>query len=104
MEEHTTASGGSGLSLAGKDEPLLLELLHDHGDRWQITRGVSPADWIAVQHPAPTAAQQVLTAPTLTELSDKLSRQKAELESATPDALPPGFVRAVLDDSRYTAC
>jgi hypothetical protein len=101
MEEHTAASGGSGLSLAAKDEPLLLELLHDHGDRWQITRGVSPPGWIAVPHLAPTA-QQVLAAPTLMELSDKLSRHKVEQESATGDALPPGFVRAVLDDSRYT--
>lgn len=101
MEEHTAASSGSGLSPAGKDEPLLLELLHDHGDRWQITPGVSPTGWMAVPHPAPTA-QHVLAAPTLTELSDKLSRHKANQESATGDALPPGFVRAVLDDARYT--
>lgn len=38
MEEHAAASGGSGLSLAAKDESLLLELLHDHG-----TDGRSPA-------------------------------------------------------------
>lgn len=101
MEEHPAASGGSGLSLAAKDEPLLFELLHDHGDTWQITRGASPRGWIAVPHPAPTA-QQVLAAPTLTELSDKLSRHKAEQERATGEALPPGFVRAVLDDARYT--
>jgi hypothetical protein len=101
MEEQTAASSGSGLSPAGKDESLLVELLHDHGDRWQITRGVSPTGWMAVPHSAPTAGQ-VLVAPTLTELSDKPSRHNAGQESATGDALPPGFVRAVLDDSRYT--
>jgi hypothetical protein len=101
MEEHTEASGGSGLSLAGEDEPLLLELLHDHGDRWQITRGVSPVGWVAVPRLAPDS-QQLLAAPTLAELSDILSRHKAEQTSATGDTLPPGFVRAVLDDARLT--
>lgn len=37
-----------------------------------------------------------------TELGDRLTRHKDERDSAAGDVLPPGFVQAVLDDSRYT--
>lgn len=87
----------------GMDEPqpLLLELLRDHGDRWRITRSASPSGWIAVQFSAFTA-QQALLACSLTELSEKLSAHTGATESVTGDGLPPWFVRAVLDDSKYT--
>ena len=81
--------------------PLLLQLVLDHGDSWRITRSVDPSGWIAVQHSAVTA-QQVLLACSLTELSEKLSAHTGPPEGVTGDALPPGFVRAVLDDAKYT--
>jgi hypothetical protein len=87
----------------GMDEsaPLLLELVRHHGDTWRITRSVSPSGWIAVQHAAVTA-QLVLLACSLTELSEKLSSHEEVRESPVGDALPPGFVRAVLNDAKYT--
>ena len=81
--------------------PLLLELLQEYGDRWRITQSMSPVGWIAVQHSALTA-QQVLLACSLIELSEKLSEHRAVTGDARGDALPAGFVRAVLDDARYT--
>src|SRR5260370_36612968 len=81
--------------------PQLLQLVLDHGDRWRITRSVDPSGWIAVQHSAVTT-QQVLLACSLTELDEKLSAQTAPPESVTGDALPPGVVRAVLDDAKLT--
>src|SRR5258708_3063938 len=81
--------------------PLLLQLVLDHGDRWRITRSADPSGWIAVQHSAVTA-QQVLLACSLTELSEKLSAHTDAPEGLAGDALPPGFVRAVLDDAKYT--
>ena len=81
--------------------PLLLQLLRDHGGTWRITESVSPSGWIAVQHAAVTA-QQVVLACSLTEMSEKLSAQPGPAEGVTADALPPGFVRAVLDDAKLT--
>jgi hypothetical protein len=81
--------------------PLLLQLLRDHGGTWRITRSMSPSGWIAVQHSAVTA-QQVLLACSLNELSEKLSAHTGPPEGAAADALPPGFVRAVLDDAKLT--
>ncbi len=81
--------------------PLLLQLLRDHGGRWRITQSVSPLGWIAVQHSAVTT-QQVLLACSLNELSEKLSAHTGPAEGVTADGLPPGFVRAVLDDATYT--
>jgi hypothetical protein len=81
--------------------PLLLQLVLDHGDRWRITRTVDPSGWFAVQHSAVTA-QQVLLACSLTELSEKLTAHTGPPEGVTGDALPPGFVRAVLDDAKLT--
>jgi hypothetical protein len=81
--------------------PQLLELVLDHGDIWRITRSMDPSGWIAVQHSAVTA-QQVLLACSLTELREKLSAHTGTPAGVTGDALPPGFVRAVLDDSKYT--
>lgn len=81
--------------------PLLLQLVRDHGDRWRITESVSPSGWIAVQHSAVTA-QQVLLACSLDELSEKLSEHTSPPEGVVGDTLPPGFVRAVLTDARYT--
>ena len=81
--------------------PLLLQLLHDHGGRWRITESVSPPGWIAVPHTA-VAAQQVLLACSLNEMSEKLSAHTDSAEGVTADALPPGFVRAVLDDAKLT--
>jgi len=81
--------------------PLLLQILRDYGDRWRITESVSPSGWIAVRHSAVTT-QQVLIACSLSEMSEKLSAHTDPAERATADALPPGFVRAVLDDAKMT--
>jgi hypothetical protein len=81
--------------------PLLLQLLRDHGGMWRITQSMSPSGWIAVQHSAVTT-QQALLACSLNELSEKLSAHTGPAEGATADALPPGFVRAVLDDAKLT--
>jgi hypothetical protein len=81
--------------------PLLLQLLRDHGGTWRITQSVSPSGWIAVQHSAVTT-QQVLLACSLNELSEKLSAHTGPAEGVMADALPPGFVRAVLDDAKLT--
>src|ERR1700683_3990467 len=82
--------------------PLLLQLLRDYGGIWRITESVSPSGWIAVQHSAVTT-QQVLLACSLSELSEKLSAPAGQAEGGvTADALPPGFVRAVLDDAKLT--
>jgi hypothetical protein len=81
--------------------PLLLQLVRDHGDRWRITQRISPSGWIAVQHSAVTA-QQVLLACSLDELSEKLSAHTSPPEGVMGDALPAGFVRAVLDDAKFT--
>ena len=81
--------------------PLLLQLLRDHGGKWRITESVSPSGWIAVQHSAVTT-QQVLLACSLNEMSEKLSAHTGPAEGVTADALPPGFVRAVLDDAKLT--
>jgi hypothetical protein len=79
----------------------LLQLLQDHGSRWRITESVSPPGWIAVQHSAVTT-QQVLLACSLNEMSEKLSAHTGPREDGTAVALPPGFVRAVLDDAKLT--
>jgi hypothetical protein len=82
--------------------PLLLELLRDYGGIWRITESVSPSGWIAVQHSAVTT-QQVLLACSLSELTEKLSAHAGQADGGvTADALPPGFVRAVLDDAKLT--
>jgi hypothetical protein len=81
--------------------PLLLQLLRDHGGKWRITQSMSPSGWIAVQHSAVTT-QQALLACSLNELSEKLSAHTGPAEASTADALPPGFVRAVLDDAKLT--
>ncbi len=81
--------------------PLLLQLLRDHGGKWRITQSMSPSGWIAVQHSAVTT-QQALLACSLNELSEKLSAHMGPAEGVTADALPPGFVRAVLDDAKLT--
>jgi hypothetical protein len=81
--------------------PLLLQLLRDYGGRWRITESVSPPGWIAVQHSAVTT-QQVLLAHSLTEMSEKLAAHTGPAEGVRADALPPGFVRAVLDDAKLT--
>jgi hypothetical protein len=62
---------------------------------------MSPSGWIAVQHSAVTA-QQVLLACSLNELSEKLSAHTGPAEGVTADVLPPGFVRAGLNDAKYT--
>jgi hypothetical protein len=81
--------------------PLLLQLLRDYGGKWRIAESVSPSGWIAVQHSAVTT-QQVLLACSLSELSEKLSAHTAPAEGVAADALPSGFVRAVLDDAKLT--
>jgi hypothetical protein len=81
--------------------PLLLQLLRDYGGIWRITESVSPSGWIAVQHSAVTT-QQVLLASSLNEMSEKLGAHPGPAEGVTADALPPGFVRAVLDDAKLT--
>lgn len=52
-------------------EPLLIEMIHEHRERWQITRSVSPSGWIAVEYPTPTALR-VLAARDLEELDRKI--------------------------------
>jgi hypothetical protein len=81
--------------------PLLLQLLRDYGGKWRITESVSPSGWIAVPHSAVTT-RQVLLAGSLNEMSEKLAAHTGPAEGVTADALPPGFVRAVLDDASYT--
>ena len=80
---------------------VLLQLMRDHGGRWRITESVSPSGWIAVQHSA-VSSQQVLLACSLSEMSEKLSAHTGPAVGITADALPPGFVRAVLDDAKLT--
>ncbi len=101
MTQHPMALASPDAEVPGGDEPLLAELLRDHGDRWQIARTITPHGWIAVEHCVP-AARQVLTALTLTSLSEELSRHLADRESSAGDRLPSGFVQDVLNDSRLT--
>src|ERR1022692_1765680 len=34
------------------DEPLLMDLMHEYGERWQISRSDAPACWTAVERPS----------------------------------------------------
>jgi hypothetical protein len=49
----------------------LAEVMHDFGERWEITQGAGC--WIAVRRPTPTSLR-VIAAHGLAELRDKLAR------------------------------
>ena len=51
--------------------PTLADLLHDHGERWQIEQHPDLYAWTAVRRPTPTALH-VLAALSLAELAAKL--------------------------------
>src|ERR1022692_2266086 len=37
------------------DEPLLMDLMHEYGERWHISRSDAPACWTAVERPSVNA-------------------------------------------------
>ncbi len=53
------------------DETSLAELMHEHGERWQITRTEDPVAWLAVRRPA-AASLPVLAAPGPAELDARI--------------------------------
>jgi hypothetical protein len=58
------------------DEPLLMDLMHEYGERWQIGRSDAPACWTAVERPSVTALH-VIAALDLPELAIKLARAES---------------------------
>jgi hypothetical protein len=58
------------------DEPLLVELMHEYGERWQISRSDAPACWTAVERPSVNALH-VIAALDLPELAIKLARAES---------------------------
>lgn len=58
------------------DEPLLMDLMTDYGERWQITRSEHPSCWTAIERPTPTA-QHVIAALDLPELAIKLAKAES---------------------------
>lgn len=55
------------------DEPLLVEIMNEYGERWQISRSDAPACWTAVERPT-VSALHVIAALDLPELAVKLAK------------------------------
>ncbi len=53
----------------------LTEILERFGGQWQITRSTSPAAWVAIRRPSPTA-QEVVVAHDLHQLTTKLEAEQ----------------------------
>jgi hypothetical protein len=58
------------------DEPLLMDMMQEYGERWQITRSDAPACWTAVERPSMNALH-VIAALDLPELAVKLARAES---------------------------
>ena len=53
-----------------------MDLMHEYGERWQISRSDAPACWTAVERPS-VHALHVIAALDLPELAVKLSRAES---------------------------